>query len=48
MAEIDIAQQNTYARKKVSMNPLPRPRAAPHAKYVPIATRHMIMPLTPQ
>ena len=48
MAEIEIAQQNTYARKNVSMNPLPRPICEPHAKYVPIARRQRIMPLTPQ
>ena len=32
IAEIELAQQNTYARKNVSMKALPSPRAGPHAK----------------
>ena len=47
-AQIEIAVQNTYARKNVSMNVLPSPSDGPHAKYVPMAMRQMIIPLTPQ
>ena len=47
-AQIEIAVQNTYARKNVSMKTFPSPSAGPHAKYTPIARRQRIMPETPQ
>ena len=45
---MEMAQQNTYARKKLSRKPFPRERASPQAKYMPMQSRQTIIPDTPQ